>query len=231
MDLDTILNIDQQLLLFFNGSDSLFLDGVVSTLTNGLMWIPLYLSLFYLIIKNNETMVQIGLIIGCVALTLLLTDGMADGICKPMIARWRPSNDPILKYSVDIVNNTRGSDYGFFSAHAANTMGLAVFFALLVRSRLLSITMIAWSVIEGWTRMYLGLHYPLDVLTGWTWGAISGLIGYLVCIRFYYRMSPKINYISSQYTRTGYDCADINVVMFIYAASLLYAILKMVITA
>src|SRR5574344_1224596 len=118
MDIDTLIGLDRQLLLLMNGSDSLFWDGVVATLTNGLTWIPFYLALFYLVIKNNETMLQIVLAIGGVAVCILLADGLADGIVKPLVARWRPTNDPLLKYTVDVVNDMRGSKYGFFSAHA-----------------------------------------------------------------------------------------------------------------
>ena len=170
MDIDTLIGLDRQLLLLMNGSDSLFLDGVVATLTNGLTWIPFYLALFYLVIKNNETMLQIVLAIGGVAVCILLADGLADGIVKPLVARWRPTNDPLLKYTVDVVNDMRGSKYGFFSAHAANTMSIAVFFCLMVRSKLLSWSIVLWSLVMGWTRIYLGLHYPGDVLVGFLWG-------------------------------------------------------------
>lgn len=213
-----------------NGSDSLFIDGVVTTLTNGLTWIPLYLALFYLVIKNNETMLQILLVIGGAALCVLLADGLSDGIMKPLIERWRPSNDPLLKYSVDIVNNTRGSNYGFFSAHSANTMAIAVFFSLVVRSKVLTRSLLLWSVLNGWTRIYLGLHYPGDVLVGFLWGAIVGIIVYFIYIKLYYKFSPHIKYISTQYTRSGYDFFDIDIVLTIIVFTVIYSILKSVIT-
>jgi undecaprenyl-diphosphatase len=217
MTLESLIDLDQTLLLWFNGSDSLFLDRFVELLTSGLTWIPLYIALFYLVVKNNETMVQIALVMGCAGLCILLADGMADGIVKPLVARPRPSMDPYIKYVVNVVDNQRGSGFSFFSAHAANTMSLAVFFSLLVRNRLFNTVMIIWSLLNCWTRLYLGLHYPVDILCGMVWGVIAGLISYLVFYKLYFKFSPKFNYISSQYTATGYSRVDIDVVMMVIA--------------
>jgi undecaprenyl-diphosphatase len=215
MTLESLIDLDQTLLLWFNGSDSLFLDRFVELLTSGLTWIPLYIALFYLVVKNNETMVQIALAMGCAGLCILLADGMADGIMKPLVARPRPSMDPYLKYVVSVVDNYRGSGFSFFSAHAANTMSLAVFFSLLVRNKLFGTVMIIWSLLNCWTRLYLGLHYPIDIFCGMVWGVIAGVISYLVFYKLYFKFSPKFNYISSQYTATGYSRVDIDVVMMV----------------
>ena len=155
---------------------------------------------------------------------------MADLIMKPLVARYRPSNDPAIKYAVHIVGGVRGGDYGFFSAHAANTMSLAIFLALLVRSRILSVALIAWSLVNCYTRMYLGLHYPLDILCGIVWGvAVAFAVYWLFYVRIYRRISCKITYISTQYTSTGYSLLDINMVVNIlvltFVAALIYSLL------
>ena len=173
--MQTLVELDQNILSFFNGSSSLFVDNLALILTSGLTWIPLYLSLLYVVIKNNETMKQIMLIIGCVCLCILLSDGIADFIVKPLVARPRPSNDPLLKYTIDVVNGLRGTQYSFFSAHASNTFCIAVFFSLLIRKRNFVIAMVAWSLINCWTRMYLGLHYPSDIFVGLLWGGGVGV--------------------------------------------------------
>lgn len=229
MDLSSLIEADRTLFSCFNGSDSLFLDGLTTTLTSGFTWIPLYMALLYLIIKNNETVAQIFLIVACSALCILLADGMADIIVKPLVGRWRPGNDPVFKYTVDVVNNLRGDDYGFFSAHAANTMSLAVYFCLLVRNRVFQFFMILWSLINCWTRLYLGLHYPGDVLVGLLWGIIAGFIAYLVWHKVYFKISPKLNYISSQYTSTGYSLTDIDVVIAVMVFTFAYAIIRSII--
>ena len=216
------IGIDQWVLRFFNGSDSLFLDGMMTALTDGLTWIPLYLALLYMVIKNNETIEQIFLTIGCLLLCVLLADGMADGIVKPLFARLRPSYDPLVMEHLDYVN-TRGSGYSFFSAHAANTMSLAVFFSLLVRDRLFNFFMIAWALLNGYTRLYLGVHYPSDVLVGFLWGAVSGFIAYFVWHKVYFKISPRLNYVSSQYTRTGYTLSDADMVITVMAFTFIYS--------
>lgn len=223
---DSLIALDQQLLLWFNGSDSLFLDHFVMLLTNGLTWVPLYLALFYLVVKNNEKMSQIFLIISCALCCYLLSGGINDAIIKPFVARWRPTEDPIFKYAVSVVAGYRGgSDYGFFSSHSANTMAIAVFFSLLVRNRLLNTTLVLWAILNGWTRLYLGVHYPSDVLSGWLWGAMVGTLAYFAFYKFYYKISPKINYISSQYTKTGYSTIDIDVVMLVLMTILTVAVM------
>ena len=231
MDWNSFLELDRQILAFFNGSDSLFIDGIAMTLTSGLTWIPLYLGLFYLVIKNNETMAQVALIVGCAALCLFLAFGLTDYIVKPLVARWRPTNDPIIKYTIDVVNNYRESKFGFFSAHAANTMSITVFFSLLVRNRKCTIVLLTWSLLMCWTRLYLGVHYPGDILCGMAWGATVGMFVYLLYKRVYFKISPKLNYVSTQYTATGYSLSDIDVLitlsMFVYCYIIIRGMLVM----
>ena len=218
-----MLEIDRQLLLLLNGSDSVFFDKLMMALTSGFTWIPLYLALLYVVVKNNETTAQILLIIGCAVLCIVLADGVADFLAKPDFKRWRPSNDPMIKYAVKVVDNVRGGDYGFFSAHAANTFSLAVFFSLLIKDRLLTLTLIFWSLLNCYTRMYLGLHYPLDILAGLLWGMVAGVLSYLVWWKVYYKISPNIHYISSQYTSSGYSLTDVRSIIMVFVFILVYA--------
>lgn len=224
--MQTLTDIDRSVLAFFNGSDSLFVDNLAVILTSGLTWIPLYLSLLYVVIKNNDTMKQIMLVVGCVILSIILSDGMADFIVKPMVERLRPSNDPFIKYTVNVVNDMRGSSYSFFSAHASNTFCVAMFFSLLVRNKVFVITMVSWSLVNCWTRMYLGLHYPSDILAGLVWGGISGSLAYYVYIKSYLHIYKDFNYISSRYTSTGYNRFDADIVLIVLILTLLFAITK-----
>ena len=226
MDFSTIQNIDFQVLQWFNGSNNVILDQLALVLTSGFTWIPLYVVLFIVVMRNNETMMQIGLVVGAALLCILFADGFADGIIKPLAERWRPSNDPLVKYSVQVVDNLRMKDYSFCSAHAANTMSIAVFFSLLVRSRMLTITMIVWSLVNCWTRLYLGVHYPLDIATGLLLGSVVGFLVYLLYHRMYRRISPEIKYISNQYTSTGYDRDDIDMIMTVLMLVLVYVVIR-----
>ena len=92
MGIISLLQIDLGILHFFNGSGNMLMDQMVVILTSGLTWIPLYLTLFYVVMRNNETMPQIGLVVLSAALCILFADGLVDGIIKPLVARWRPSN-------------------------------------------------------------------------------------------------------------------------------------------
>ena len=87
MDWNALIEFDKHLLLLVNGSDSLFLDGLVKTLTTASTWIPLYLSLFYLVLKNNDSVQKILLILACAGLCVFLAGSLDDMIVKPMVAR------------------------------------------------------------------------------------------------------------------------------------------------
>lgn len=220
-----------QVLSLFNGSDNIMLDQMVQILTSGLTWIPLYVMLFFVVMRNNETMGQIALVVGSAIFCVLFADGLVDGIIKQLAERWRPSNDPTFKYMVQVVDDIRPKGYSFCSAHAANTMSLAVFFSLLIRSKMLTITLVIWSLINCWTRLYLGVHYPSDILCGMIIGIIVGILVYLLYYKIYLRISPKINYISNQYTSTGYDHDDIDKAMVILMLTLVYVVTRSVIMA
>ena len=224
MDAISIIELDRELLSFFNQNDNLLMDGVIKTLTSGITWIPLYLSLFYMVVKNNETMGQIFFIVGGVLLSIMLSGGVDDLIIKPLVARPRPLNDLATKYVVDTVYGVSSNQFSFFSAHAANTFALATFMALLVRSGILNFGLFVWAAINAYTRLYLGMHYPSDILVGTLWGMISGAIAYFVYSYLYYKRNPHINYISSQYTSTGHSFIDVDIVITIISLTVLYAL-------
>ena len=168
-----------------NGSDSTFLDWVVMTLTNAKTWIPLYLALLYVVIKTNRNLREVLLILAAAGLCVLLAGTIDDEIVKPLVARWRPGHDPEIGHLVDTVDDYRGGNYGFFSAHASNT-----FSSLLMRQRLLTIGLVSWSLVNCWTRLYLGVHYPGDISVGLIWGAFVGYFVY----RLYCRLTIPAHY-------------------------------------
>ena len=206
MSITELSGIDKYILYWFNGSNSLFEDGLVSLLTSGMTWIPLYIALFYLVMKNNDTMGQIMLIVGSIILCIILTGGIDDIFIKPWIGRVRPCNDPDINAHLNLITGQVESGFSFFSAHAANTMSLAVFLCLLIKDSIFKIVMIGWSL----------LHFPSDVLFGFLYGAVIGIIIFSFYKRFYSEMSFQTTYISSQYTSSGYERKDIDVVLVVF---------------
>lgn len=228
MNIQDILADDRVVLEWFNGSDSVFMDNWMTILTSGFTWMPLYVAMLYLVIKNNDTMAQILLVVACSAACVLLSDGVADLLVKPSVGRWRPCNDPIYKYTIKVVTGVHSSDYGFFSAHASNTFSIALFFCLLVRDRVLSVMLVLWSLVNCYTRMYLGLHYPLDILCGLAWGGIVGVGVYFVYTKIRQRMSAAAGFVSTQYTSTGYSFQDVDIVVATLVATFVYSVIRAV---
>lgn len=227
MNWDSIIEADKQLLLSLNGSNSLFADGMAMVLTTAQTWIPLYLAIIYIVIKNNENIRQIMLVISCTLLCVLLAGGLDDIVVKPLVARWRPTHDPQIGMLVDVVNQYRGGNYGYFSAHAANTFSIALFISLVVRNKSFTLSLVAWSLTNCWTRVYLGVHYPGDILCGLLWGTVVAIIVYFLLYRkIYVRLTSGMRFISSQYTSSGYLVSDVNVVLCTIMFTVLYACIR-----
>jgi len=219
-------HFDLPIMQVLQGSGSLFMDRFMLILTGAVTWIPLYISLLYLVIRNNETMRQIALIVFFAVLTVALSDYFVDVLVKPVFMRYRPCHDPVLRYTIDVVNGYRGGIYGFFSAHASNTMSIALFFCLTIRSRLLSVGLILWSVVNCYTRIYLGVHYPSDVIVGIVWGCVAAISVYSIYVYVEKRLGIKHSYISNQYTSKGYAYHDIYIVLTVLVATLFYALFR-----
>lgn len=205
--------IDKIGIEYLFGSQSGFLDHIALLMTNAYVWIPMFLALFLLIVKNHDNMQQILLCLACVALCIFLASGTANLVVKPMVERIRPCNEPQYKYLAQIAGNMHERDFSFFSSHAANTMAVATFFLLLVRSALLSIVLYTWSFLNMWTRLYLGQHYLTDILAGLVWGIVSALVAYALFRKIFKSISSSNKFVSTQYTSTGFSLLDVDIVV------------------
>ena len=154
---DQLLELDQSVTLALNGSDSLVMDKLMLIITSTIVWIPMGLLLLYIIYRNKGLKTML-LVLGGILLCVLFADLVSSGICKPLVERLRPSNNPDLADKIDLVNNYHGGRYGFFSSHAANTMSVAVFLSALLRRWTIVTLLIFWSLINCWSRLYLGVH-------------------------------------------------------------------------
>lgn len=217
-----LIRLDQQLLLWANGSDSLFWDHVMTGITSTVAWIPIAVILLYVIIKNNS-MRGVMLIVLMLALAILIADQFSSSFCKPYFARFRPAQDPLLMYMVDVVDGYRGGRYGFISSHAANTFAVCLFLSLLIRNVWMTCSLVLWAGLCSYSRIYLGVHYPGDIFFGALCGAAVGA-GCYWFYRFLLRKTVQhSNFISTQYTLSGYAIGDLE--LFQTALYLTYLII------
>lgn len=159
-----------------NGWHCNAIDPIIYWATQTLVWLPLMLLLLYLTIRTYRLKAIL------LVLTLILTITIADqsaNLAKSSVQRLRPGHDPQLSEKVHIVNEYRGSQYGFYSSHAANTMAIAIFLILLLKNRYrwIAAVMIPWALFMAYTRLYLGVHYPGDLLAGMVAGGVTGWLG------------------------------------------------------
>ena len=220
-----INQLDHTLTLLINGSDSIFWDNVMYTVTNTFSWSMVIVALLVIIFKNNSIKNTL-IILLTIALLIFVADRICSGLVKPMVARWRPAQDPQLMYMVDVVRGYRGGRFGFFSGHACNTMCMAVFLSMLFRSAKATLVLIFWSLTTTFTRLYLGVHYLGDVCVGWCVGIILGLLFYYLMRRFQ-RGDDRRSYISEQFTSTGYLKSDMDsfltIIFFNYICVIIFA--------
>ena len=144
------------------------------------------------------------MLLAIILLGILISDQLSSSIVKPLTQRYRPTQNPQLMYLVDVVNNYRGGQYGFFSAHASNTFTVAVFLSLLFRHRLAGCLLISWAALNGYTRIYLGVHYFGDVLVGTLVGIVVGFGLYKFMM---YKMPQYLPHaVSEGLTPSGFSC-------------------------
>jgi len=148
-------------------------------LTNGWVWLPLYFLFFYPVAKEYKW--QTWIILVLVASMFLASDQMAT-LVKDLVQRLRPSNDPSLP-PVHIVNGYRGGSFGFYSGHATNTFSVAVFLIFFIgkKYRFVIIPALLWALTMSYTRIYLGVHYPGDILVGAIAGSVLGFFSAKFC--------------------------------------------------
>ena len=158
--------IDTTIFLFFNGMHNELFDYFMVLVSNRFTWVPFYAAFIFVMIKNFHWKVTIVTILA-IALLVLLCDQTASGLLKPLVRRLRPSNlDNSISYMVHVVDGYRGGRYGFPSSHSANSWGVAIFAMYLVRNRKLNIFLAFWAALVTYSRAYLGVHYPGDLLVG-----------------------------------------------------------------
>lgn len=224
--------LDRTITLFLNGSESLFVDGLAWTATQTTTWLPLVLVLLYVVIRNNDLGGVLRVVLG-IALSILLADQVASSIFKPLVERWRPTNDPSFMYMVDVVRGYRGGSYGFFSSHAANTMAVATFLTFTIKNKELSIWLYSWCLLNCWSRVYLGVHYVGDLFVGCVWGFFVGWMMYRLFILRYEKKQLQLRlqnagsmYTSTSLTSVRYSLGSLHIFICALSLTYLYIIFK-----
>lgn len=173
IDMEYLLESDTKLLLFLNSFHNPFFDELMWIITGKFTWFPLYLLiLFFFFYKKNW---KHGVLAGLSAIVLVILADKISVVCfKEVFCRLRPSREPALEGLVHLVHGKRGGLYGFVSSHAANTFAFATFLTLYYRKIVISISIFAWAAIVSYSRIYMAVHYPGDILGGMILGIVCG---------------------------------------------------------
>jgi undecaprenyl-diphosphatase len=183
--LEQLNHIDTEIFLFLNGLHNSFFDTLMYWISAPAVWLPLYLFFIYLFYRFFKTKFWLP------TLVLIITVGLADWISvhafKEVFMRLRPCHDPALQDLVHIVRDHCGGKYGFVSSHAANIFAVAGFMFWTLRKNISSIGLwvFGWGILVGYSRIYLGVHYPGDVLAGALLGILLSSIAYFLLRRIY----------------------------------------------
>lgn len=188
--------IDTQLFLALNGHYSPFADLLMYNVSKTLPWIPWYACIIYLLFRKYHKP-AVWMVVSLVLVVLLADQGTVV-LFKNVFQRLRPSHQPALEGLVHLVKDKRGGDYGFISSHAANTFGVALLASMFYKDKYFCAIAFTWALLVSYSRIYLGMHYPGDILCGWLFGAA---VAYLVYTLFIYAIKRKLPLFYDHFTK------------------------------
>jgi len=188
---DKIEQWDIDLFFALNGVHHPVMDVIMEAVSYPFYWVPFYLVLLFLLYrKYGWQALLVGL--GAMALLIGITDQTANLFKNELVARYRPCRNLEFGHLVHIVNDHCGGKHGFFSGHSANSFAIATFFGLALRKRKALLLLWIWAALVAYSRIYLGVHYPLDIICG---AGVGILYGWLI-IQLYFWLGRKMKWLS-----------------------------------
>ena len=187
--MEALQQFDADIFSAINSLHASYFDSFMWLVTKIATWIPMILMLVYLLYfkKGWRRTVTVVLAIG---LVILIADQVSASIIKPLVERARPSHNPDLDSTIHIVNGYRGGPFGFVSSHAANCFGIALLLAMIFKNRLFTWTMVVWATLMCYSRIYLGVHYPGDIVCGALLGYAAAWVVYRL-LQWFARKHPE----------------------------------------
>lgn len=179
--LEYLNEVDTQLLLFLNGAHNAYFDELFWLVTGKFAWVPMILVLLFCSFRKNWK-VGVAMVLA-IAVVITLCDQVSSGIIKDAVCRLRPTRNPDISSLIHVVNDYRGGQYGFVSSHAANSFGVATFLLLVFRNKMFTWVILLWAAVLSYSRIYLGVHFPGDIICGGLLGSALGALVYLLYVR------------------------------------------------
>ena len=172
--IDYLNDIDTEVLLAINGLHGTFQDAFWWLISAKWASVLLVLAFVWILLHQNRR--HALLTVAMLVLAFVLADQISSGLIKHLVERLRPSQDPSLDNMIHIVNNYRGGKFGFVSSHAANSFAAATLIALVMRHKAVTFSLFTLAVLQCYSRVYLGVHYPGDILGGMVVGILVGCL-------------------------------------------------------